>query len=135
MPLIPENLLRLMSAADRKQFGKAGWNMAEVQERVDLRLERKLHSDYVGFLRRHGFKDHQIITSPMNRKSFLPQGFPDFLIQRGGRFLYLEFKTGNNRLSPIQELVIADLIADGCRVLVLYTYKAAVEATLDFFTL
>jgi hypothetical protein len=133
--IIPENLLRLISPADRKQLGKAGVTWVEAVTSDNDKAERKLHSDYVGFLRRHGFKDHQIITSPMNRKSFLPPGFPDFLIQRGGRFLYIEFKVGKGVLSPIQDLVVADLIADGCRVLVLYSYKEAVEATLDFFSL
>ena len=133
--IISQNLLSRMDPADRKQFGKAGRTWAEAVASDSEKLERKLHSDYVSFLRRHGFKDHQIITSPMNRKSFLPPGFPDFLIQRGGRFLYIEFKAGSNVLSTLQEIVIADLIAEGCTVLVLYSYSEAIKATAEFFNL
>jgi hypothetical protein len=134
MPLIPENLLRLMSPADRKEFGKAGWSMAEVQERVDIRLERRLHADFSGFLHRHDF-GLVIHTDPRKRSPIRP-GWPDFSIfGTRGLTLFIEFKVGQNQCSAVQEEVIAELRAAGFTVLVLHTYKEAVEATLDFFNL
>lgn len=134
-PLLPERILSKMDATDRKQLGRAGMTMPEHIAEYSTKLERTLHSDYIAFLRRRGFKDHQIIHASMNRKSHLPVGHPDFLITCGGRHLYIEFKVGANVLDPMQEIVIADLIAQGCTVLVLYTYSEAIDATLKYFNL
>ena len=134
MPLIPENLLRLMSPADKKQYGRAGWTVAEVQERVDLRLERKLHAEFSGFLRRHEFS-LVIHTDPRKRSPIRP-GWPDFSIfGTRGLTLFIELKVGQNQCTAVQEEVIAELRAAGFTALVLHTYKDAVEATLDFFSL
>jgi hypothetical protein len=134
MPLIPENLLKLMNPADRKQYGRAGWTTSEVQERVDLRLERKLHAEFSGFLRRHEF-GLVIHTDPRKRSPIRP-GWPDYSIfGRYSQTLFIEFKVGENRCTPVQEEVIAELREAGFTVLVLHNYESAVEATLDFFSL
>jgi hypothetical protein len=134
MPLIPENLLRLMSPADRKQFGKAGMTIADVQERVDLRLERKLHAEFSGFLRRHEF--FLVIHTDPRKRSPIRPGWPDFSIfGRYTQALFIEFKVGNNHCTAVQEEVIAELRAAGFTVLVLHNYESAVEATLEFFNL
>jgi hypothetical protein len=132
MTILPENLLKLMSPADRKQYGRAGWTAEDCQERVDLRLERKLHADFSGFLRRHEFG--LVIHTDPRKKSPIRPGWPDFSIfSRYSQTLFIEFKVGDNTLSTVQEEVIAELRAAGFTVLVLHNYADAVEATLDFF--
>jgi hypothetical protein len=131
--IIPENLLRLMSPKDRRQYGRGGWTAEDVHARVDLRLERKLHAEFSGFLRRHEF--HLVIHADPRRKSQLPAGWPDFTIFHEGKTLLLEFKTSQNTLSEIQKEVIASLLKEGFTVLVLRNYPDAVDATLEFFSL
>jgi DNA-directed RNA polymerase subunit N (RpoN/RPB10) len=135
MTFLPERVLSKIDPADRKAMGAAGKTMPEHIAEYSAKLERTLHNDYLAFLRRNGFKDHQIIHASMSWKSHLPVGHPDFLITHGGKFLYIEFKVGANTLDPAQELVIADLIAHGCCVRVLYSHSEAINETIKYFNL
>jgi hypothetical protein len=123
----------LMSKADRKRLGRE--TLPETIARYSDKLERALHDQYIGFLHRHGFKPYQILHSHMNKKSTLPVGFPDFMVLRDGKTLLVEFKVGANVCSPEQEVVIADLIAQGFCVKILYTYSEAISETSKFFNL
>jgi hypothetical protein len=131
--IIPENLLSKMSATDRKQFGKAGRTMPEHIAEYSLKLERDLHNDFSGFLKRHEF-DLVIHTSPA-KKSPIKLGWPDYTIFKGGKILFIEFKVGANVLSEDQRTVIAQLLTEGFTVRVLYSYTEAVKGTLEFFEL
>ncbi len=136
MTLLPDNILsKIADPAEKKRLGRAGLTMPELLAKNSNESEKTLHSQYIGFLRRHGFKPWHIVHAPMNKRSQLPEGFPDFQIQRGGKHLYIEFKVGSNTLDPMQEIVIADLIADGCAVLVLYSYSEAINETIKYFNL
>lgn len=131
--IIPQNLLKLMTASDRKQFDKAGWTAEECQDRIDMRLERKLHAEFNGFLRRHEF--NLVIHGDPRKRSQLPPGWPDYSIfSFVGKVLFIEFKVGRNTLSEIQKEVIASLLKEGFTVLVLRSYADAVDATMKFFS-
>lgn len=131
--IIPNNLLEKMAPADRKQFGKEGWTAAECVDKQSLKLERKLHSEFNGFLRRHEFD--LVIHGDPRKKSQLPPGWPDYSIFRNAKVLFIEFKVNSNRLSDVQKIVTGLLLAQGFTVRVLYTYGDAVDATLEFFSL
>jgi hypothetical protein len=133
--IIPENLLSKMSATDRKLFGKRGMTVPEFIAKYSDKAERELHNQFIGFLKRNGFKDHQIVHSSTTKKSTLPVGYPDFTVLRDGKVLLIEFKVGANVCSPEQEAVIADLIGQGFTVLVLYSYSEAINETMKYFGL
>jgi hypothetical protein len=132
--LIPENLLRLMSAADRKVFGRAGWTIADVQERVDLRLERKLHADFSGFLRRHEDRIALVHHTNPTKRTRSTIGEPDYCIHfMSGKTAFLEFKVNGNKLSRQQEIISAKLRSAGFQFLVTGSYEEAISFTQGFF--
>jgi hypothetical protein len=70
MSIIPENLLKLVSSADRKQFGRAGMTLPEHMAAYSDKQERELHNQVNGFLRRYEFNN--FIHANPTRKSPLP---------------------------------------------------------------
>lgn len=130
--IIPRNLLEKMAPEDRKSLGKEGWTAAECHDKQSLKLERKLHAEFSGFLRRHEF-ELVIHTDPRKKSAIMP-GFPDYTILREGKVLFIEFKVSTNTLSDIQKEVIAMLLKEGFTVLVLRSYADAVDATMKFFS-
>jgi hypothetical protein len=134
MSLLPDHILsKIADPAEKKRLGKAGLTMPEHIAEYSLKLERNLHNDFSGFLKRHEF-DLVIHTSPA-KKSPIKAGWPDYTIFKGGKILFIEFKVGENVLSEEQETVIAQLLTEGFTVCVLFNYAEAVEATLAFFEL
>jgi hypothetical protein len=134
--LLPDHILsKIADPAERKRMGKAGVTLAELEAEHSEKAERQDHNNYLSFLHRNEFKNWQILHANPNKRSTLPPGHPDFLIQAKGRSLYLEFKAGTNKLSDVQELVIADMIGDGFTVKVVRSYAEAVHATLEHFEL
>jgi hypothetical protein len=131
--LIPESLLRLMSPADRRAYGKAGWTAEECQQRVDNRLEGKLHAEFCGFLRRHEFD--LVVHADTRGRSQLPPGWPDFSIYKAAKVLFIEFKVNRNTLSDVQKLRIARLLEEGFTVKVLRDLTDAMKITLEYFDL
>jgi hypothetical protein len=131
--IIANNLLEKMSAADRKQYGKMGWTAEESHDKESLKLERKLHAEFNGFLRRHEFD--LVIHGDPRKKSQLPPGWPDYSIFKDAKVLFIEFKVNGNRLSDIQKIVTGLLLAQGFTVRVLHAYGEAVDETMRFFSL
>jgi hypothetical protein len=125
MPLIPENLLKLMSPADRRQYGRAGWTLAEVQERVDGRLERKEHVIVVSWCALNEIPCRHDRT---DRKTTGNLGWPDFTIIYAGNALLGEMKIGRNKLSTDQTRVIGTLSATGTSVQIWYSGAEAIES-------
>jgi hypothetical protein len=133
MTLLPDRVLRLIDPADRKPMGKAGRTSAECEEKNSQESERKIHNQFIGWLRRNGF-EHFYHSNPVKR-STIEEGLPDFGIPAQGRILLGEFKVKPNKLSPVQERVFAELRKGGNEVRVWYSYEEAVEATKQFFNL
>lgn len=133
---LTDRLRKLMDPADKKKLGKEGQTFDEAQSGAWDKLEKELHNQYLGFLRRNGFIEP--IHAPMNKKSMLPEGWPDFTVFGGGRGippLFIEFKVGKNKLSKEQESCIELLRSMGYTVYVLYTYEESVRYTKAYFGL
>jgi hypothetical protein len=123
--LIPESLLKLMSPADRRQFGRAGWSMADVQERVDLRLERKEHNIVTAWCRRH---EIPCVHSATHKRPTNNIGLPDFIILYANHALPGEMKIGRRKLSESQQRMVAELRAARTDVQIWPSATAAIQA-------
>lgn len=73
--VLPDKLLRLMSAEDRKALGKAGVTTAEALERANIKSERDLQTQLIEFLRLRGVED--VLCPRMDKKSTINAGWPD----------------------------------------------------------
>jgi hypothetical protein len=126
--VIPEHLGRLMSPEDQKKYGFE--SIAACTERLEAQREKDDHDFLLAFLRKEELGYYH---APMYKKSELPVGIPDFGIYRGSRILWIEFKTGKNKLSPEQKNQIARMLTDGNEVRVCYSYPEALAAVKTFF--
>jgi hypothetical protein len=104
--IIPDNLLRLMSPADRKQYGRAGWTLEECQARVDGRIERKEHNIVTSYCNRH---EIPCIHSATHKRPTNNVGLPDFIILWRNHALIGEMKIGKRKLSDGQIRMAAAL--------------------------
>ncbi len=114
-----------MSAADRKAYGKAGWTTAEVQERVDLRLERKEHNIVIAWCSRH---EIPCVHSATHKRPTNNIGLPDFIILYRNHALPGEMKIGRRKLSEGQQRMVAELRAAGTDVQIWYSATEAIQA-------
>lgn len=102
-------------AGDRKQFGRRAETKEETQRKVVKFIEKTIHDQFSAFLNRH---EIPFIHSPMNRKSSIAQGQPDYTILKPPWFM-VEFKTPPNGLTTVQRDRIAFLEKQGNTVLVI----------------
>jgi hypothetical protein len=130
MTLLPESLLKLMSPADRKQYGKAGWTAEECQQRVDNRTERKEHVVVVSWC---SLNDIPCRHDRMDRRPTGNVGWPDFTICYSGHVLLGEMKV-NWKLTPDQKRVIGELYATGTTVQIWSSGAEAIEAIKAWLT-
>lgn len=127
--VIPDNIGRLMSPEDQKKYGfKSVETIAAEQE---VKLEKDLHEKLLAYLRRKGFCDPY--RAGMHKKSELAIGMPDFGIYRGSRIMWIEFKVGQNKISPEQKNQIGKMLCDGNEVHVCYSYPDAIAKVEQFF--
>jgi hypothetical protein len=133
MTLLPDRILRRIDPAERRALGKAGRTIAECEEKNSFENERKLHNQFIGWLRRNGF-GHFYHSNPVKR-STIEGGLPDFGIPAQGRILFGEFKVKPNGLSAVQARVFNEMRSAGNEVQVWHTYQEAVLATKEFFGL
>jgi hypothetical protein len=122
--IIPQNLLKLMSVADRKQYDKAGWTIEECQQRVDNRLERKEHVVVVSWCALNGIPCWHDRT---DRKTTGNVGRPDFTVIYKSHVLLGEMKV-NWKLTLDQTRVIAQLDATGTPVQIWHSGAEAIQA-------
>jgi len=99
MEIPPENVLRHMSAEDRAKLGKAGMTADEANDAYEAGKEKELQSDIANLFRLRGI---EFIAPPFNRKSQLPEGWPDFTFSYLGFACALEAKTGKAKARPGQ---------------------------------
>ena len=125
--LLPDHILRRMSAADRKQLGAAGITADEALARAAARTERELQDLIAALLRLRGIDYCQ--PSPV-KKSGITIGWPDFTFCHHGVPIVLEVKTATGTLRPEQAALHPRLAAQGWRVHVVRTV-AEVKAILD----
>lgn len=136
---ITDRIRRLMDPNERKGLGKYGETTNEAITRRTRKLERRIHDDFVSFLRRHNLPFRH--DNP-TKASTGPVGYPDFFVgPRESRGFFIEFKCRPNRLTPEQADYIEFLRANGNLVIVAEeitegsAYTVAIEATIKFFNL
>jgi hypothetical protein len=127
MNALPENILRCMSPKDRAPLGKAGVTSAEAQAKFEAKSERQLHKDIIGLMNNRGI---YFVHSRMDKRTTNAVGTLDFYLCVKGRFIALECKTMNGKLSPEQEKVIDHLIRNGATVVIVRDL-GQVKAVLD----
>lgn len=131
-PVLPDHVLRLMSPEDRAKLGKAGQTAAEAREKFDARLERTMHDEFERWLGLHRDKlywDH----SRMDRATSNRVGHPDFVIQRAGRVLNIEFKVLGAPIRTKQIEVHEWIARTGGCVHVCYATEEAIKVTRETF--
>lgn len=110
MIVLPDNLLRLMTPADRKRYGAGFMTAEEAIEKARAGEEDKLQSEVRQYLNLHAL---QFINPSMRKRSALPPGWPDFTFCYKGTPMVVECKTEAGRLSPEQQTMRIDLIRNG----------------------
>jgi len=109
--VIPDNLVRLMSPADRAALGVE--TSAEAAARGEARREAELQKQVERWLMLHGIE--YLHLSPRAREK---AGWPDLVFAVQGQAVAVELKTATGMLSEAQEACLARLQADGWRVAV-----------------
>jgi hypothetical protein len=113
--ILPEKTLRMVCAEDRKKMGRAGVTSAEAQAKFEAKSERQMHKDIIGLLNNRGI---YFVHSRMDKRTTNAVGTLDFYLCVKGRFIALECKAMNGKLSPEQEKVIDHLIRNGATVVI-----------------
>lgn len=121
---LPPNITRLMSDDQRKPFGKAAWTQQQCDEKQIKEAERTLQSEICAYL---GLHTIEYINPPMNRKSSLPSGWPDFTfayLPRGAKVgipIGVECKVFGKKPEPHQSECHERMRRNGWIVIVAYS--------------
>jgi hypothetical protein len=133
--IITDRLLKLMSPDDRKALGKSGRTWAEAVASDNDKAERKLHSDFSGFLKRHEDELALVHHTNPTKRTRSTVGEPDYCIHfTTGKTAFVEFKINANKLSREQEITVAKLRSAGFPVLVTGSYEEAITFIQGFFS-
>lgn len=132
MRVLPENILRYMSAADRKAIKQMTAEEAAYAYRN--KVERHQHTIYIGWLNQQKwYVEHGIFFHDNNtRKRTGHRGDPDFQVCYLGQSLWLEFKTDTGRLSGEQIECHARLLRSGHYVWVPRSAYEAIQITREW---
>ena len=125
--ILSDHLLRLMHPDARAEHARleghpnAGRTAQECREIASDRAEKDAQKEISQFLRVSGI---WFVNPPMNRKSALPTGAPDFLFSRKQTAMALEVKTNGNKPRPEQSACHEDMRRNGWLV---YVVSGAAE--------
>ena len=103
--VLPDNILRCMSPEDRASHAKAvghpnaGKTAEEIRQELNKKTEKHAQKEIAGYLRMRGL---QFICPPMNKRSLLPEGWPDFTLAFRGHALAFEVKAQGCKPRPEQ---------------------------------
>jgi hypothetical protein len=103
----PDNFLRCLPKSERKGL----FTPDEIAVKQECKREKDLHRDIENLLRQRNLL---FIHAPMNRKSQLPIGWPDFSILLGnGRLCFVEVKSSTGKLDIEQHRTMGLLMLQG----------------------
>jgi len=119
---LPENILKRMSAADRKAAGQK--TAGEAQAAFVVRSEKKEQDILIQWLHLRGYP---FCRARMDKKSTINEGWPDFTVFHNGKVALVEMKVPGGKLSFPQEMCIKALCAEGILVTVCYSAAEAIE--------
>ena len=106
LDVLPENILRCMSAEDRATHAKlvghpnAGKTSDELRQSAINKDEKAAQKEIANYLRMKGI---EFINPAMNKKSPLPEGWPDFTLALPKHPIGLEVKVWGQKPRPEQE--------------------------------
>ena len=107
--ILPDNILRKMSAADRSKLGKAGRTYSEVCAAKAVRNEADLQKQVRQLL---NLNCCAVLQAPQGKASRMPAGWPDFTFSLNGRACAIECKTATGVVSPDQDAMIRKMVQD-----------------------
>jgi hypothetical protein len=122
--ILPENILRHMSAADRKSLGKGGLSAHEAIDRAQAKGEAAMQRQFASYCSLRGL---EYLWHRLDRKTGATPGWPDFLVVVSGKVVFIEFKTSKGRLSDDQQRVQLALQKAGLNTLVTTSASRAIE--------
>lgn len=111
-PVLPESLLRLMSAAERAKLGKAGRTMPEIEAGIIAKNEAELQLQLKNLL---ALRDIVPCSPRFGKKTGIIAGWPDLTFAYRGIPCLWEAKHERNGLSDDQEKLRPALMANGWR--------------------
>jgi hypothetical protein len=128
----PQNIINCIADPEiRKQYGST---KEERAEKYTARLERELHGQFSGFLKRHEDFIALVVHSNTAKPTRSTPGTPDYCIHfMSGNSLFIEMKVGGNKLSPEQDEITTRLRNAGFRVLITDSYHEAIEVAKSCF--
>lgn len=119
--ILPNHLLERMSAQDREEISRAaghpnaGLTANEARDKAMQRSEKEAQREISQFLRISGI---EFICPPMNKRSILPEGWPDATFARNGVPIALEVKVWGQKPRPEQNARHDAMRRNGWRVYV-----------------
>jgi hypothetical protein len=128
MSLIPENILKCMSASDRRKYAKGQFTAMEVYEKVAKKDEKQEHNRFIGWLNRH---DLDYTHSRTDKRATIKVGTPDFHVWHSARHCFIEFKSEFGKLSQAQKNFIARQCERGTPILVTQSYIEASQFVVN----
>jgi hypothetical protein len=99
--VLPDNILKCLSAEDRARLGKVGMTAEETLEAGKEKAEKQIQSEIAQYLRLH---EIEFIWPDSRKKSHLPEGWPDFTFCYRGVACGVEAKTPSGTVEPHQIL-------------------------------
>jgi hypothetical protein len=128
----PQHIVdKIADPAIRKQYGST---KEERASHYTLKLERELHNQFSGFLKRHQDKIALVHHTNPTKRTRSTVGEPDFMIAfMSGKMLYVEFKITGGKLSPEQEEITGRLKDAGFPVLITGDYQEAITLAYTLF--
>ena len=130
--ILPDNILKAMSPADRKSLGKAGMTAKEAQEKYRAGKEKELQRQVAAHLDRHQIYYE---TDRMDKKTSGKKGRADFRCCVAGLWLSLECKTEAGTLSSAQAFEAARLRKSGGQFVVVFCLQDAISVITDMHAL
>jgi hypothetical protein len=120
--LLPDRMLKLMSAADRKAIGQT--TAAEALAIAEAKSERELQEQIASILRH---REVVYIRPAMFRRSQLPVGWPDFTFCHKSRAIGLECKSKIGEPTHEQLEMHAHMEANGWEVHIVRSLAKVIE--------
>ena len=126
--ILPDNILKRMSAADRKLMGKAGITADEAALKCVARSERDLQRIVIAWLRHRGYT---VIVSAMHMATSNNVGTPDLLLAVKGRALAIECKMPGCSPTEDQLKMMQAMRLDGWVTIVIQHLEQVVSVIRD----
>lgn len=118
--ILPEHVLKLVSAEDRKKLGKAGVTAAEAAEKGLARAERELQGEIVQYL---NLQRIEVLWHRTDKKSHATIGWPDLTFCKDGVPWGIEVKTDAGRVRPEQYETMRKMTCNGWQCSIVRSFK------------